>query len=517
MKKNFLLFGFLLFHFCLSAQESNLLNNQATQELNQTTTAPVRSDLDKTLDEAEKKLGSSIVGERVGAAKLLGKYPNARGTYLLLSGLDDESALVRRASIVSIIEHFDSGQSMYDRAIAEKVFSKIGDPDVEVRREISGMIPRLSIGLMRSGFERTLVNGRPVFRSVPGNLREDLLNMGLSALLDGDSIVRQNVLKHHTRIRLPLPASTLAQLLSDKDSAVVLSALDYIRIHAGDDSVLAKVEVLAQHPELGIRAKVISVTRSLAHSFPLYRGVLRKMIADESIEISAQAAVEIARLGETLPEDAVQRIEQYLMEARGLHGKVQTVFYGLSSLGDIGLKIYKKLTTHRSDKLRSQAWQRFLSLSRGWNKPEVWLPALLDRDEEVRTSVIVTLRGRLPSLDKKSVQELSSSKFSDVRAFAAESLLSAKPDVVASCFFDLLIDEDNLVRATTLRVLANLKTKGWEKIHQQSLMDEEYAIQRAAMDGLMMNRVAGEKILRDYLTRNPNTKIAHAIRAELNR
>ena len=54
MKKNFLLFGFLLFHFCLSAQESNLLNNQATQELNQTTTAPVRSDLDKTLDEAEK-------------------------------------------------------------------------------------------------------------------------------------------------------------------------------------------------------------------------------------------------------------------------------------------------------------------------------------------------------------------------------------------------------------------------------------------------------------------------------
>ena len=72
------------------------------------------------------------------------------------------------------------------------------------------MIPRLSIGLMRSGFERTLVNGRPVFRSVPGNLREDLLNLGLSALLDEDSIVRQNVLKHHTRIRLPLPASTLA-------------------------------------------------------------------------------------------------------------------------------------------------------------------------------------------------------------------------------------------------------------------------------------------------------------------
>ena len=79
MKKNFLLFGFLLFHFCLSAQENNLLNNQATQELNQTTTAPVRSDLDKTLDEAEKKLGSSIVGERGRGGQATGKVPQRPG------------------------------------------------------------------------------------------------------------------------------------------------------------------------------------------------------------------------------------------------------------------------------------------------------------------------------------------------------------------------------------------------------------------------------------------------------
>ena len=118
-----------------------------------------------------------------------------------------------------------------------------------------------------------------------------------------------------------------------------------------------------------------------------------------------------------------------------MHGKVETVFYGLSYLGDTGLRIYKKLTTHRSDKLRSQAWQRFLSLSRGWNKPEVWLPALGDRDEEVRTSVIVTLRGRLPSLDEESVRELSSSKFIDVRVFAAESLLSAENRCGGILFF----------------------------------------------------------------------------------
>ena len=54
MKKYFLLLGYLLHHCCLFAQEINLLNNQATQELNQTTTAPVRSDLDKLWTKQKK-------------------------------------------------------------------------------------------------------------------------------------------------------------------------------------------------------------------------------------------------------------------------------------------------------------------------------------------------------------------------------------------------------------------------------------------------------------------------------
>lgn len=240
-------------------------------------------------------------------------------------------------------------------------------------------------------------------------------------------------------------------------------------------------------------------------------------MTDDSIEIAAQAAVEIARFGEKLSDEMVEKIETFLLQSPGLSGKVESIFYGLSSLGEDGNRIYKSLTSHASGKLRSQAWQRYLSLTEGWNAPRVWLPALTDRDVDVRSAILVTLRGRLPELGESEIRTLIDSRYADVRAFSAESLLSAQADAVENTFFDLLIDEDNLVRATTLRVLAKLRTQGWEKIHQQSLLDQEYSIQRAAMDGLLINRQEGIAILRDYLSKNSSTKIAQAIRIELQR
>ncbi|MEL0005597.1 MAG: hypothetical protein VW643_07335, partial [Opitutales bacterium] len=127
-----------------------------------------------TLDEASRMLNSSNLEERIGAAKLLGKYPRYEASLLLIGGLDDSSALVRRAAMVSLVEHFNNGSPVYEKPLVEKIFSKIGDSDVEIRREASALIPRLAPGLMRSGMEKVQLNGRTVFRSLPGRLRADL-------------------------------------------------------------------------------------------------------------------------------------------------------------------------------------------------------------------------------------------------------------------------------------------------------------------------------------------------------
>ena len=173
----------------------------------------MRSTIDSTLNQASQKLKSSKVEERVGAAKLLGKYANSQVSLLLIGALDDSSELVRRAVMVSLVEHFNNGAPIYEQALVEKIFSKMGDPDVEVRRETSALIPRLIPGLMRSGMEKIQVNGRTIIRSVPGKLRPDLQDLANQALIDPDSIVRQNVLKHHFSLRFQMDSQTFRPLI----------------------------------------------------------------------------------------------------------------------------------------------------------------------------------------------------------------------------------------------------------------------------------------------------------------
>jgi hypothetical protein len=52
---------------------------------------------------------------------------------------------------------------------------------------------------------------------------------------------------------------------------------------------------------------------------------------------------------------------------------------------------------------------------------------------------------------------------------------------------------------------------------ERSLLDDEYVIQRAAMDALLAEPVRGITILKTYLSRNPGSRISSLIRIELQR
>ncbi|MEC8355689.1 MAG: hypothetical protein VXZ37_03645, partial [Verrucomicrobiota bacterium] len=184
--------------------------------------APVRTSQSQTIQKAGEDLRQGVEGVRIGAAKLLGKYPGTTSSILLVAALDDSSALVRRASMVSLAEHSSNGYPLFDRSLLEKVFSKIADQDVEVRREVSAMIPSLVGGLMRPKMEMIEINGRKVYQSLPPSLRPDLYALALEALLDEDAIVRQNLLKYYQYLRISIPVLTFEKLLNDSDQGVLL-------------------------------------------------------------------------------------------------------------------------------------------------------------------------------------------------------------------------------------------------------------------------------------------------------
>ena len=74
------------------------------------------------------------------------------------------------------------------------------------------------------------INGRKVYRSVPGSLRPDLYALAQNSLLDEDAIVRQNLLKYYQYLRVSMPVLTLEKLLRDSDQGVLLSALNRLRV-----------------------------------------------------------------------------------------------------------------------------------------------------------------------------------------------------------------------------------------------------------------------------------------------
>lgn len=491
----------------------------AAGQLEENASAPkqVRSSQAETVRKAGEDVRFGEEGARVGAAKLLGKYPGSLSATMLVGALDDQSPLVRRASMVSLSEHANNGYPLYDKTLVEKVFSKMGDPDVEVRREVTTLIPRIVSGLMRGGMEVVEINGRKVYRSVPSNLRPDLYQLAIRAFSDEDAIVRQNILKYHQYIRVSLPASTLVNLLGDPDQRVQLEALSRVYSNASQRAVVDKIEELSKHADKGIRLKVVDVARDSNRYHPAYRGILRSMTKDEDPEVTSMAAVELARFGERIAGDVIERIKQYLLAARGMSSQVTTILYAVSAMGKDGAQVYRALTEHSSSKMRSIAWQRYLSLSSGWQNPELWLPGMRDRDKGVRDAILMSLRGRVKSLKMEQLGKLVGSQYPDVRIFAGQSLMTADQEAFDQFGFDLLIDEDTVVRSTTLRAMGQRRVAGWVRIMSRSLLDDDYVIQRAAMDALLTDRQEGVKALSEYVAKNPQARISALARVELER
>ena len=478
-------------------------------------TKPVRSSTQETINQAGRDLRHVEENVRSGAARLLGKYPSPASAAYLTFALDDRIARVRRAAIVSLAELYLNGFYIYEKPLVEKILSKLGDPDVEVRREVSALIPRLSIGLFRSSFEIVEINGRRVARAAPATLRADLMEIARKAFFDPDAIVRQNILKYHYALRLPLSAQVLDRLLSDSDLGVLLTALGRVPSSTPSETVVRRVEKLSRHPDVGVRKKVVSVSRDSNRRHPGYRAILRKMTMDEEPAVLSMAAVELARLGEKVDPKVIQAVGDYLLGVAGASTQVMTILYAVSAFGDEAIKVYRELTEHTSSKIRTIAWQRLLTFDNGWGRPDVWLPALEDRDKTVRRAVVANLNARSRNFDLKIMEQLVASDFVDVRTFAASSLYTARQDAAEEVAFDLLIDEDTGVRAQTIRALASRRTPGWLKIMSNSLLDEEYVIKRAALDGLLGDPVQGVKTLRKFVSEHPTDSITPLALAEL--
>jgi len=490
--------------------------NLAPDNQNTGSLTPVRTSPSHTVDEASRMLQSLRVEDRVGAAKLLGKYPGTQVCLLLVGALDDSSELVRRASVVSLVEQFNNGSFFnLGQPIYEKVFSKIGDSDVEVRREISGLIPRLAFRLVPSLNQRTLINGRMVYRTQPGYLRKDLRELANQAFRDTDPVVRQNMLKYHSSLRLVIGPDVLSKLLEDRDKGVLLEAIEQAQRYGSFEEIQKKFSELTQYPEVGVRIKLCKAAHLLSRSISYYRSILSKLSEDQASEVATLAILDLARLGQKISPSMINRVVNYLINAKGFFGHAENLFFSLPVLGSDALKVYKALLSHPSAKLRSESWAKYLLMVKAWEDPALWQDGLRDSDPQVREVILFTLRGRVQQAGVGQLDALLVSEYPEVRAFGAELLLVARDEVVRDKFFDFLIDENTLVRTVTLRVLAKRKFGNWVDLHVRSLSDDDLEIQKAAGDGLLGNPKEGLPLIKKFIQESPSTEISVYLQNEL--
>ena len=103
---------------------------------------------------------------------------------------------------------------------------------------------------------------------------------------------------------------------------------------------------------------------SIGRSFPQYRKVLRKMTTDDEDEIATLAAVDLARLGEGVSPEMIERIIQYLSQSRDFMVR-QNLFYSLTALGRDAAEIYQSLLNHSSASMRVKFGNALLSMQEG--------------------------------------------------------------------------------------------------------------------------------------------------------
>ena len=466
--------------------------------------------LQQTLKQAEEDLKSRDENLRISAAKLLGKYKVSQAGDLLLSAINDTSVKVRRAAVHSLLE----AQSLYSQSRNEKLFAMLGDPDVEIRREISASIPTLRSRLFINRSVTIQRNGKPFNQLIPYRLPPELQRIVKARLDDEDSIVRLNVLKYYSYLGLSMTPDMLERRLGDSDRNVIDVALDKIRLYDRTPGIIEKLSNISKSEDVGLRRKLTSSIKGIKE--PPVVEIQKQLLKDSDPFVRSMSAVTLASSGVKLPDNVVRDIVDFLMKVDFTNSQIMSLIYSLSDFGEpTARSIFEQLTKHKTSRIRSYAWQRVLNHDNSWNKPDHWMPVLEDPDQEVRKRVIGVVQGNPAPVPMQYIKKQMESDYSDVRALAARLLSRHTPAVVEEWMFDLLIDDEIDVRRAIIQTIGRVKVDGWESIMEKSLAEEDFNIQRSAAYALLTALPQTKPILQKYISSNPGNPVATDISLQL--
>jgi len=458
----------------------------------------------RTINRAIEDLKSGDLETRVGAAMLLGKYDNPAVMHALTAALEDDEVRIRRAALISILE---KRTPMFSHALTEVMLPMLADPDAEIRRQISSILPRLTASWSMGTRSHSSSRSRLPY---PENFDQTFID----AFSDPEVVVRRNMMEHPGIIPLgQRMIPVLLQRLADDDLQVRLLALREVGRRAESEDFLnsAASNSLGESP-LWDR----ELARQLAyHPHRQSLELLQQM--SESQDRLTRTEADISRMLITYGDwESAPGFERLMQDAIPPE-TAQRAVRGLYSLErSETARLAARLMTAQSEGVRMEALNIWLSIQPDL-PPQEALEALLDDTaRNIRRRTFQLLNSRPHLIPEALARKMAVHSQIDVREQLLGLLDALPAELAGDVIFDLLIDSHLPIRQQAMRQAVRLKTPGWPRILQASLRDPSSRIQITAAELIMRTEEpGGMKALREQIEAQPDSELARQFRSRI--
>ena len=106
--------------------------------------------------------------------------------------------------------------------------------------------------------------------------------------------------KYYTYLNLPFSASLLDKLLGDPERGVVETAMSRIRMVPRTPAIFARIKVISQSEDTGLRRKLVSSLRGI--NDPEVLNIYNTLTKDPDPYVRIMAAVSLVGAGKELPQ-----------------------------------------------------------------------------------------------------------------------------------------------------------------------------------------------------------------------
>jgi len=455
----------------------------------------------ETIQRALQDLRSENPELRAGAVMLLGKYQSNLAKAAVAEALDDPSARVRRAALVSIAE-WRHGLSP---TVVEPVLQRLADEDLEVRRAVTAMIPQMM------NIWRTARMVRPGFAH--RELSDETQDILRAAYRDDDAVVRRNMLVNHHSVGVSLDPGVYLELLQDEDRKVRLEAIPLAIGYAPPARWMPLAEEIVEGDDEVARLRL--TTQLARRGAPESVQLLQPLASDPNPEIAAEARLALFRF--TGEQHYLDSLLAQLRSGNLTQDQSLRLLSLLRGYRELARPLAPGLTELPSAVLRQEAVRLFFGLDLAGQHPEVVDRLLTDSSSEVRKLVVEEMLSHPELVTPKRRDALLDNPYPDVRGALVQLAIRQPRDDRANLLLDLMLDESVAVRSNALEAIGHLRIEGWTNIVAASMQDPDFAMQRTAADILLSSPQFPQRdqILRDYVDANPDSPLNRRIRAAI--